>query len=247
MLIPYLDLDTVQIDPEQMANLIPENLAQQYMVLPIALEGRFLTIAVADPLNYKAFNDIAIYTKLKIKPVIAEPTKINNKFRELYASQKAYDDAKEFVASQQMSDKTKEEAEEAAKAEASGNDQPIIRFVNNMMEEAVYQKASDIHIEPMEKCMRIRFRIDGNCQIYMETAPELIPSVTSRIKFIGNMNIAEKRIPQDGRINYKVGGMEIDLRISVLPSMFGEKIVMRITTSLGMELKRKYRLLARES
>lgn len=239
LLIPYLDLDTVQMDPEQMANLIPENLAQQYMVLPIALEGRFLTIAVADPLNYKAFNDIAIYTKLKIKPVIAEPTKINNKFRELYASQKAYDDAKEFVASQQMSDKTKEEAEEAAKAEASGNDQPIIRFVNNMMEEAVYQKASDIHIEPMEKCMRIRFRIDGNCQIYMETAPELIPSVTSRIKFIGNMNIAEKRIPQDGRINYKVGGMEIDLRISVLPSMFGEKIVMRITTSLGMELKKE--------
>ena len=239
LLIPYLDLDTVQMDPEQMANLIPENLAQQYMVLPIALEGRFLTIAVADPLNYKAFNDIAIYTKLKIKPVIAEPTKINNKFRELYASQKAYDDAKEFVASQQMSDKTKEEAEEAAKAEASGNDQPIIRFVNNMMEEAVYQKASDIHIEPMEKCMRIRFRIDGNCQIYMETAPELIPSVTSRIKFIGNMNIAEKRIPQDGRINYKVGGVEIDLRISVLPSMFGEKIVMRITTSLGMELKKE--------
>ena len=75
--------------------------------------------------------------------------------------------------------RAKEEAEEAAKAEASGNDQPIIRFVNNMMEEAVYQKASDIHIEPMEKCMRIRFRIDGNCQIYMETAPELIPSVTS--------------------------------------------------------------------
>ena len=116
LLIPYLDLDTVQIDPEQMANLIPENLAQQYMVLPIALEGRFLTIAVADPLNYKAFNDIAIYTKLKIKPVIAEPTKINNKFRELYASQKAYDDAKEFVASQQMSDKSERRSRRSRKS-----------------------------------------------------------------------------------------------------------------------------------
>lgn len=238
LFIPYLDLDSVQIDVEQLGGLIPENLAQQYMLIPVTLEGRFLTVAVADPLNYKALNDIAIYTKLKIKPVIAEPTKISNKFREMYASQKAYDDAKEFVASQQTN-QTKEEAEEAAKAEASGNDQPIIRFVNNMIEEAVYQKASDIHIEPMEKCMRIRFRIDGNCQVYMETAPELIPSVTSRVKFIGNMNIAEKRIPQDGRINYKVGGMEIDLRISVLPSMFGEKIVMRITTSLGMELKKE--------
>lgn len=241
LLIPYLDLDTVQIDPEAVGGLIPEELAQQYMVIPVTLEGRFLTIAVADPLNYKAFNDIAIYTKLKVKPVIAEPTKITNKFRELYASQKAYDDAKEFVASQkeQLTEQAKKEAEEAAKADAAGNDQPIIRFVNNMIEEAVYQKASDIHIEPMEKCMRIRFRIDGNCQIYMETAPELIPSVTSRIKFIGNMNIAEKRIPQDGRINYKVGNLEIDLRISVLPSMFGEKIVMRITTSLGMELKKE--------
>lgn len=238
LFIPYLDLDSVQIDVEKLGGLIPENLAQQYMVVPVNLEGRFLTVAIADPLNYKALNDIAIYTKLKIKPVIAEPTKITNKFRDIYASQKAYDDAKEFVASQQ-NDKTKEEAEEAAKAEASGNDQPIIRFVNNMIEEAVYQKASDIHIEPMEKCMRIRFRIDGNCQVYMETAPELIPSVTSRVKFIGNMNIAEKRIPQDGRINYKVAGMEIDLRISVLPSMFGEKIVMRITTSLGMELKKE--------
>ncbi len=239
LFIPYLDLDTVQIDTEQLGKIIPENLAQQYMVIPVSLDGRFLTVAIADPLNYKALNDIAIYTKLKIKPVIAEQTKISGKIREIYAAQKAYDDAKEFVADQQLSEQAKKEAEEAAMADASGNDQPIIRFVNNMIEEAVYQKASDIHIEPMEKCMRIRFRIDGNCQIYMETAPELIPAVTSRVKFIGNMNIAEKRIPQDGRINYKVAGMEIDLRISVLPSMFGEKIVMRITTSLGMELKKE--------
>ena len=237
LFIPYLDLDTVQIDTEQLGKIIPENLAQQYMVIPVSLDGRFLTVAIADPLNYKALNDIAIYTKLKIKPVIAEQTKISGKIREIYAAQKAYDDAKEFVADQQLSEQAKKEAEEAAMADASGNDQPIIRFVNNMIEEAVYQKASDIHIEPMEKCMRIR--IDGNCQIYMETAPELIPAVTSRVKFIGNMNIAEKRIPQDGRINYKVAGMEIDLRISVLPSMFGEKIVMRITTSLGMELKKE--------
>ncbi len=239
LFIPYLDLDTVQIDIEQLNGIVPENLAKQYSLIPVSLDGRFLTVAVADPLNYKALNDIAIYTKLKIKPVIAEQAKINGKIREMYAAKKAYDDAKEFVADQQDTEQAKKEAEEAAKAEASGNDQPIIRFVNNMIEEAVYQKASDIHIEPMEKCMRIRFRIDGNCQIYMETAPELIPAVTSRIKFIGNMNIAEKRIPQDGRINYTVAGMEIDMRISVLPSMFGEKIVMRITTSLGMDLKKE--------
>ncbi|MGN0470793.1 MAG: GspE/PulE family protein [Acutalibacteraceae bacterium] len=236
--IPYIDLDTVPID-EELSGLIPEDMAQSKMVIPIEKEGRFLTVAVADPLNYQGLKDISIATKLKVKPVIAEPSKITAKLREMYAAQKAIDDAKEFLSTQQTKSKAQIEAEEAAANDASANDQPIIRFVNNMIEEAIFSKVSDIHIEPMEKCLRIRFRIDGKLQNYMETSPELIPSVTSRIKFIGNMNIAEKRIPQDGRINYRVAGREVDFRISVLPSIFGEKIVMRITTSLGMELKKE--------
>lgn len=236
--IPYIDLDSVQIDGE-LSGILPEDMAQSKMVIPIEKEGRFLTVAVADPLDYQGMKDISIATKLKVKPVIAEPSKITAKLREMYAAQKAIDDAKEFLSSQQTKSKAQLEAEEAAANDASANDQPIIRFVNNMIEEAVFSKVSDIHIEPMEKCLRIRFRIDGKLQNYMETSPELIPSVTSRIKFIGNMNIAEKRIPQDGRINYKVAGKEVDFRISVLPSIFGEKIVMRITTSLGMELKKE--------
>lgn len=238
LFIPYIDLDSVSI-AEELGGIIPEDLAQQHMVVPIEQEGRFLTVAIADPLNYQGLKDISIATKMKIKPVIGEPTKITGKLRELYAAQKAIDDAKEFLESKGGKSKAQIEAEEAAAQDASANDQPIIRFVNNMIEEAIFTKTSDIHIEPMEKCLRIRFRIDGKLQTYMETAPELIPSVTSRIKFIGNMNIAEKRIPQDGRINYRVGGKDIDFRISVLPSMFGEKIVMRITTSLGMELKKE--------
>ncbi|MBQ8134579.1 MAG: Flp pilus assembly complex ATPase component TadA [Clostridia bacterium] len=238
LFIPYIDLDLITI-PEELGGVIPEDLAQQHMVVPIEQEGRFLTVAIADPLNYQGLKDISIATKMKIKPVIGEPTKITGKLRELYAAQKAIDDAKEFLESKGGKSKAQIEAEEAAAQDASANDQPIIRFVNNMIEEAIYSKTSDIHIEPMETCLRIRFRIDGKLQTYMETAPELIPSVTSRIKFIGNMNIAEKRIPQDGRINYRVGGKDIDFRISVLPSMFGEKIVMRITTSLGMELKKE--------
>lgn len=238
LFIPYIDLDTVKI-PEDLGGVIPEDLAQQHMVVPIELEGRFLTVAIADPLNYQGLKDIGIATKFKIKPVIGEASKISIKLREMYAAQKAIDDAKEFLESKGGKTKAQQEAEAAAAQDASANDQPIIRFVNNMIEEAIYSKTSDIHIEPMEKCLRIRFRIDGKLQTYMETAPELIPSVTSRIKFIGNMNIAEKRIPQDGRINYRVGGKDIDFRISVLPSIFGEKIVMRITTSLGMELKKE--------
>ncbi len=238
LFIPYMDLDQIQI-PEELGGIIPEDMANKHMVIPIEQEGRFLTVAIADPLNYQGLKDISIATKMKIKPVIGEASKISVKLREMYAAQKAIDDAKEFLESKGGKTKAQIEAEEAAQNDASANDQPIIRFVNNMIEEAIFTKTSDIHIEPMEKCLRIRFRIDGKLQTYMETAPELIPSVTSRIKFIGNMNIAEKRIPQDGRINYRVGGKDIDFRISVLPSLFGEKIVMRITTSLGMELKKE--------
>ncbi len=236
--IPYVDLDTIPI-PEELSSLIPEEMAQKNLVIPVEQEGRFLTVAIADPLNYQGLKDISIATKLKIKPVIAEASKITAKLRDMYAAQKAMDDAKEFLESNSNKSQAQKEAEEAAAQDASANDQPIIRFVNTMIEEAIFSKTSDIHIEPMEKCLRIRFRIDGKLQTYMETAPELIPSVTSRIKFIGNMNIAERRIPQDGRINYRVAGKEIDFRISVLPSLFGEKIVMRITTSLGFELKKE--------
>lgn len=238
LFMPYVDLEAITI-PEDLSGVIPEELAQKNMVIPIEQDGRFLTVAIGDPLNYKGLKDLSIATKMKIMPVIAEPSKINAKLREMYAAQKAIDDAKEFLESKGGKSKAQQEAEEAAKSDANANDQPIIRFVNTMIEEAIFSKTSDIHIEPMEKCLRIRFRIDGKLQIYMETSPELIPSVTSRIKFIGNMNIAEKRIPQDGRINYRVGGKDIDFRISVLPSVYGEKIVMRITTSLGMELKKE--------
>ena len=238
LFMPYVDLDTIAI-PDELSGLIPEEMAQKNMVVPIEQDGRFLTVAIGDPLNYKGLKDLSITTKMKIMPVIAGPSKIAAKLREIYAAQKAIDDAKEFLESKGGKSKAQQEAEEAAKQDANANDQPIIRFVNTMIEEAIFAKCSDIHIEPMEKCLRIRFRIDGKLQIYMETSPELIPSVTSRIKFIGNMNIAEKRIPQDGRINYRVAGRDIDFRISVLPSVYGEKIVMRITTSLGMELKKE--------
>ena len=238
LFMPYVDLDTINI-PEELGNLIPEEVAQKNQVVPIEQDGRLLTVAIGDPLNYNGIRELSIITKMKITPVIAEPSKIVSKLREIYAAQKAIDDAKEFLESKGGKSKAQLEAEEAAKQDANANDQPIIRFVNTMIEEAIAVKCSDIHIEPMEKCLRIRFRVDGKLQIYLEVSPELIPSVTSRIKFIGNMNIAEKRIPQDGRINYRVGGKDIDFRISVLPSVYCEKIVMRITTSLGMELKKE--------
>lgn len=223
--IPYLDLSSVSVDAA-LSSLVPEELARSNQIVPVKREGSILTVAVADPLDYNGINDIGIYTKLKINPVIAEREKIETKIRELYTTQKAFAAAKELSNQQQ----------EAQADNVPGGDQPIIRFVNNMIEQAVLLKASDIHIEPQEKSMRIRFRVDGHLNLYMETSAELIPSVISRIKFIGGMNIAEKRVPQDGRINYKIGTKEIDMRISVLPCVYGEKVVIRITTALGFSL-----------
>ena len=227
----YIDLGAVEIDPK-ISEIVPENIAVSNNVIPIRLDNKVLTAALSDPLDYKAINTLGIYTKLRINAVLAESSAIKEKQREVYATKKAFDDAQEFVSSQM----TKGQSDELEAAQAATEDQPIIRFVNNMIEEAVHQKASDIHIEPLEKKMLIRFRVDGKLVKYLETGPDLIPSVTSRIKFIGGMNIAEKRVPQDGRINYRAGLTEVDMRISSLPSVFGEKIVIRITTALGITL-----------
>ncbi len=231
MSIPYIDLAYVKIDAD-LSSAIPESFARGSMVVPIRRTGSLLTVAVADPLDYGALDDIGTYTKMKVYPMIAERSKIEAKIRELYTTQKANDAAKELADIQVP----------AAAADHPENEevsQPIIRFVNTMIEQAVIMKASDIHIEPQEKKLRIRFRIDGKLTQYMETGSELSAAVVSRIKYIGGMNIAEKRTPQDGRINYRIGSRSIDMRISVLPCVFGEKVVIRIATALGLVMDKK--------
>ncbi len=228
--VPYVDIATLQL-PQELSSLIPESMARANMLIPIKKTGSLLTIAIADPLDYNAMNDVGTYTKLRVYPMIAERAKIEAKIRELYSAQKAKDAAKELSDIQPpvVPVVTHEDNDEGAS-------QPVILFVNTMIEQAVAKKASDIHIEPQEKELRIRFRVDGHLFLYMSTPPDLAPAVVSRIKFIGGMNIAEKRVPQDGRINYMVGDKEIDMRISILPCVFGEKVVIRITTALGLAL-----------
>lgn len=230
--IPYIDLSNVKINTG-LSTLMQERFAREHAVVPLKLDGSLLTVAVADPLDYNTLNDIGTYTKYKVFPMIAERKKIENKIEELYAKQKAYNAAKDLSETQQE-DENETESDELSEASS----QPVIRFVNTMIEQAVLAKASDIHIEPQEKRLLIRFRVDGHLSKYMETKANLASAVASRIKFIGGMNIAEKRIPQDGRINYNINGKEIDLRISVLPCIFGEKVVIRLTTPLGLEIEK---------
>lgn len=201
--MPYIDLQNVEIDPE-ISEIVPENISVSNHIIPIAFDNKSLTVAMSDPLDYKAINTLGNYTRHRIHAVLAESSSILEKQRELYAAKKAFSEAQEFVSAQM----SKGQNEEQNAINILSEDQPIIRFVNNMIEQAVYMKASDVHIEPMEKKMVIRFRIDGRLIQYLETGPDLIPSVTSRIKFIGGMNIAEKRLPQDGRIRYRAGNID---------------------------------------
>lgn len=234
MHLPLIDLSTYIIS-DGLIELVPDTMVKEYKVMPIELNGNFLTVAMTNPLDYKAVYAINNYTKKKVRTAVCTPTQLEEKIRELYEANdqsSVYDEAQEFVQSQMA----KTEDTMSTEDQEDVDNQPIIKFVNNMIADAVNRRASDIHIEPQETKMIIRFRVDGKLVKYMETGKELAPSVTSRIKFISGMNIAEKRIPQDGRLHYNVQNQKIDMRVSSLPSVYGEKIVIRITTALGLKL-----------
>lgn len=236
MHLPLVDLTSYYIS-DDVARLIPEQMMEDLGVMPLTIEGNYLLIAMTNPLDYKAIYTLNNYTKRKIKTAICTPTQLKIKLDEIFSvsdKEAVIDEAQEFVQSQMKKTEDTVSTEDQEDVE----DQPIIKFVNNMIAEAVRQRVSDIHLEPQEKKLVIRFRVDGKLIKYMDSSKELAPSVTSRIKFISGMNIAEKRIPQDGRIHYTIN-QKIDMRVSSLPCVYGEKIVIRITTALGMKLDKK--------
>ncbi|MEG1176590.1 MAG: ATPase, T2SS/T4P/T4SS family [Ruthenibacterium sp.] len=227
--LQYVDLQSIPIDAS-VAALVPESMALASAMLPFDAKGGRLQLAVADPLDYTGVRNIEIQTGMDADVYITEKSRVMDKIHELYTNQKVYDAARAMAATS---------AEAPAEEETAREDeQPLIRFVNNMFEQAVILKASDIHIEPGPKNMQVRFRVDGKLIDYITTGIEIFASVCSRIKFIGGMSIAEKRIPQDGRATYHSGKHNIDLRLSTLPGIFGEKIVIRITTALSFSMKK---------
>lgn len=232
--IPFIDLSNYLIDPV-IAKLVPEHIAKRHMLIPINKVGNKLTVAMVDPLNIIAIDDIQLMTGLMVKPVVATHTDIN----------KALQDAYGAVAQQ---DKLMDDLEDIGHTddedldglgELGENDAPIIRLCNLVISQAVQNGVSDIHIEPFEKELRIRYRQDGMMFTAMNPPKKATAAITSRIKIMASLNIAEKRLPQDGRIKIKVSNRSIDLRVSVLPVIWGEKIVMRILdqTSLKVNLE----------
>lgn len=226
-----VDFDRFFIDSD-VPRLISENLAKKHVLIPIARDKSEITVAMADPLNLYAIDDVSIYTGLKVKPVIASQKDILNAIDQHYgkeSAEKAVEDFKKQYNIDEITDIENELLNEVSNA-------PVVRLVNSIMQQAVKAGASDIHIEPFDKIVRIRFRIDGELQEIMTSSKTTHSGIVTRIKIMGKMDIAEKRIPQDGRVETVIDGREIDLRISVLPTIHGEKVVIRLLDSSSFVL-----------
>lgn len=221
--IPHMDLEKYYIDSE-IPRLINESLAKRHVLIPVKKEKGKLIVAMADPLNIFAMDDVRIATGLQVEPVIASKQHILNGIDRYYGKESAEKAVEDFTNQYNMDGYT--DLDEEALNEI--NNAPVVRLVNSIVRQAVKAKASDIHIEPFENRVRMRFRIDGALQEIMSPAKVTHSAIVTRIKIMGKMNIAEKRIPQDGRIEVNIDGKEIDLRISILPTVYGEKIVIRL-------------------
>ncbi|MEO0189408.1 MAG: type IV-A pilus assembly ATPase PilB [candidate division WOR-3 bacterium] len=228
------DLDYI-IPSETVLKLIPAEKAYHYEVIPIDRKGRTLTVAMVDPTDISAIEDLRFITGMEINPVLASETSIREALSRYYkmdtslAEVKAEAGPKELgIEDLELLDTGMEEEVEEAKLRADAEGGPVVRLVNFYIADAVNKGASDIHIEPFERQLRIRFRIDGVLREQQPPPYNLKAGIITRIKLMAKMDIAEHRLCQDGRINILVGNKMIDLRVSVIPTLYGEKIVMRI-------------------
>ncbi len=228
--VDSLDLSTAVVDPMAI-QLIPEKLARKYNLLPISVDGKVLTVAMLDPLDFEALDDVRFATGYKVRAVATTRTELIHAIDIHYS-------ASDSIAEILVKDLSKAKSEVEVVVEKEGTDvatlrkesetPPVIRMVNLMISDAVKSRASDLHMEPQERRLLIRNRVDGLLNNVMELPKWIQGSIVSRVKIMARMDIAEKRIPQDGRVKLRVDGKEIDLRISVLPTQYGEKVVMRL-------------------
>lgn len=224
--MPAVDLSRFEVDPK-IIKMVPADVAIKHTVLPLKREGRTLTVAMADPTNVGVIDDLKFITRFDIFPVIAGEYTLRN------AIEKYYEQSDAQLQSLLKDIQEEEELELIEEKEEEGpvqvaDDAPVVKLINGILTDAVKRGASDIHIEPFEHEIRVRYRIDGALQEIMKPPVKLKAALTSRIKIMANLNIAERRVPQDGRIKLKMGKRVIDFRVSTLPVIFGEKIVLRI-------------------
>lgn len=222
-----VDLQNVEIT-EEVLNLVPANVLKKYKMLPFEYSRdnmNVLRVAMSDPMDMAAMDDVNIITNLQVEPVVATTRSVMLAIDRYYGQAEVNSALEEYA-----KEKESQFVEQEDIYSEDVNNSPIVQLVKGMIEQAVRQRASDIHIEPMERQVRIRYRIDG--ALYEKAAYNirLLPAMVARIKIIGGMDISEKRKPQDGRITQVVDRREFDIRVSILPTVYGEKIVMRLTS-----------------
>jgi type IV pilus assembly protein PilB len=223
--VPYVFLGDFEIMPEAVG-AVPIFLAERYTLIPVKKEGNRLTIAMNDPTNFYAIDDVRMVTGCDIAVVIAEKQEILNAINNYYGISGRAGDAMGKLAKESSLHQEQENVSNIV--EATNDDAPVIKIINSIIEQGIRDKASDIHIEPLATETRVRYRIDGVLHKAASFPLASHSALVSRVKIMANLDIAEKRVPQDGRIKLTQGGNEIDLRISTLPTILGEKIVMRI-------------------
>jgi type IV pilus assembly protein PilB len=230
--IKRIKLEEMYIDSE-VARSIPREVAQRHTLIPILEQNRRLTVAMSDPLNIYAIDDVQFLTQRQVDPVIASSASIKQAIAVYYSQQttdKAIEDLKREY-NELAEAKNEQQLDEIQNA-------PAVRLTNAIITQAVTIRASDIHIEPFEAQIIVRYRVDGALQEGLKIPPNLYSAVSTRIKIMAGMNIAEKRVPQDGRIEMEHAGRRYDFRVSSLPTVFGEKIVIRILDRGGSIFKR---------
>jgi type IV pilus assembly protein PilB len=238
--IQSITLSQLDVDPEVL-KLVPEQIARKYEVLPIQRQGNQITLAMADPTNVFALDDVGFMTNLQVVPVVASQAAIRA------AIDRSYDtkgDIAEIVSEMEGAADVElvgGEEETAGKVDVfelkeSADEAPVVRLINMILVDAIRRGASDIHLEPYEKVFRVRFRVDGVLHEIMTPPKRLEAALTSRVKIMASLDIAERRLPQDGRIKLRFNQREIDFRVSTLPTIFGEKTVMRILDKDSLQL-----------
>jgi len=227
--VPAVDLEKVKVE-EKILRLVPEEVAMKHRVLPLRKVGRTLTVAMANPTDMGAIDNLKFITRYEIEPVIVGDYTLQKHLEEYYG-------LGETKMQEMLGDLLDEEVEvledqeediSVAALEAEVDKAPVVKFINGLLTDAVLKGVSDIHIEPYEREVRIRYRVDGSLQEVMKPPPKMKAALTSRIKILADLNIAERRVPQDGRIKLKLKNRVVDFRVSTIPVIFGEKIVLRI-------------------
>ena len=242
---PAVDLSKDSIDPAAIKYVSAE-MARRYEVVPIKKRGRALTLAMVNPSDVYAIEDIKFHTGLEIVPVVAAETsikKVLDRFYQIDTELEAVmeEGQGELMATMEGEEDVElveldDEEEDISQLRASGKSAPVTKLVNFLITDAVRKGASDIHIEPYERILRVRFRVDGVLHEVLSPPYRLKGAIISRVKIMATLDIAERRIPQDGRIRVKVGAKTVDLRVSVVPTLYGEKVVMRILDKSGLML-----------